>query len=274
MNETIIHTNEQKAAEAFSKQSGIFDQLYSGNEIIRYKRKRVRLHVQNFLTLNSKILELNCGTGEDAIWFAQNGYTVHATDISYGMLEKLDQKIKKFQLDRRISYELCSFTGLDRLAEKGPYDCIFSNFAGLNCTEELDKVLASFSPLLKKDGIVTLVLLPEFCLWEFLLLFKGKFKTAFRRFFSSKGKKAHIEGKYFKCWYHNPSFVIHHLKKDFELLNLEGLCTLVPPSYIENFATKYPRAFQFLKSKEDKWKHKWPWRSIGDYYIISLRKTG
>ncbi|HWC53136.1 MAG TPA: hypothetical protein VG676_06100, partial [Chitinophagaceae bacterium] len=69
MNETIIHTNEQKAAEAFSKQSGIFDQLYSGNEIIRYKRKRVRLHVQNFLTLNSKILELNCGTGEDAIWF-------------------------------------------------------------------------------------------------------------------------------------------------------------------------------------------------------------
>ena len=53
---------------------------------------------------------------------------------------------------------------------KGPYDMIFSNFAGLNCTGELDKVLASFSSLLKPKGIVTLVLLPGFCLWEFLLI--------------------------------------------------------------------------------------------------------
>lgn len=272
MNKTIIHTNELKAAEAFSKQAVIFDQLYSGNEIIGYKRKRVRDHIQKFLPLHSRILELNCGTGEDAIWFAQNGYMVHATDISYGMLEQLDQKIKKNHLDTRISFEPCSFTRLDQLAEKGPYDCIFSNFAGLNCTEELDKVLRSFSPLLKKDGIITLVLLPKFCLWEFLLLFKGKFNTAFRRFFSKNGRTAHVEGYYFKCWYYNPGYVIRNLKKQFEVLSIEGLCSLVPPSYIENFADKHPTIYRWMVKTENKWKDKWPWKFIGDYYVISFRK--
>ncbi len=149
---------------------------------------------------------------------------------------------------------------------------IFSNFAGLNCTNELNKVLGSFTSLLKPNGIITLVILPKFCLWEFLLLFKGKFKTAFRRFFSRDGRKAHIEGHFFKCWYYNPSYIMRHLKKDFELLSIEGLCTLVPPSYIENFAEKRPKLYQLLKTKEEKWKNRWPWKYIGDYYIISLRK--
>lgn len=273
MNETAVNSSEEKAATAFTKQSDVFDELYSTNEIIRYKRKRVRDHLQKFLPKNNTILELNCGTGEDAIWFAQNGYSVHATDISNGMLEQLKHKINAKQLAHQIGYEQCSFTCLNQLKEKGPYDCIFSNFAGLNCTEELDKVLASFFPLLKKDGIVTLVILPKFCLWEFLLLFKGKFKTAFRRFFSKNGRKAHIEDSYFKCWYYNPGHIIKKLIKQYEVLSIEGLCSFVPPSYIEHFAEKYPVFYRMLTKAENKWKSKWPWKFIGDYYIISLRKV-
>jgi ubiquinone/menaquinone biosynthesis C-methylase UbiE len=272
MNETVVNINEEKAAAAFTQQSNLFDQLYSGNTIIQYKRERIRNHVRQFLKPESFILELNSGTGEDAIWFAQQGYKVHATDISSGMMNELEQKVRSFHVEDKITTEICSFTELKKLVNKGPYDCIFSNFAGLNCTDELNKVLKSFSPLLRSNGFVTLVILPDFCLWEFLLLFKGKFKTAFRRLFSRKGRKAHIEGHFFKCWYYNPSYVIRHLKKDFELLSVEGLCTIVPPSYIENFAEKHPKKYQWLKRKENKWKSKWPWKNIGDYYIISFRK--
>ena len=271
MNE-ILNTNEQKAASAFSKQAKAFDKLYSGNTIIRYKRKRVRDHISQYLLPNSHILELNCGTGDDAIWFAENGHHVHATDLSNGMIEILKQKISEQKLEERISYEKCSFTTLNQLRNKGPYDVIFSNFAGLNCTGELNKVLQCFYPLLKPGGIITLVILPRFCLWEFLFLFRGKFKTAFRRFFSSKGKNANIEGESFRCWYYNPSYVIRQLANEFDLSGLEGLCTLVPPSYIENFAEKHPALYRRLVLQEEKWKKKWPWKYIGDYYIISFRK--
>ena len=272
MESVVSHINETNAAEAFSEQSAVFDNLYSYNAIIQYKRERVRNHVLQYLPENSQILELNSGTGEDAIFFAGKGHHVHATDISQSMQKQLMQKVKRNGLDMRVTRELCSYTASDQLKNKGPYDLIFSNFAGLNCTDELDKVLKSLPTLLKPDGVVTLVILPKFCLWETLLLFKGKFRTAFRRFFSSNGRIAHVEGHYFKCWYYNPSYITKRLKDQFEVLGIEGLCTIVPPSYMEGFAEKHPSIYGFLKKWEDRLKFNWPWKYIGDYYIISLKK--
>jgi ubiquinone/menaquinone biosynthesis C-methylase UbiE len=270
MSASSQHINEEQAAAAFTKQAAIFDALYSPDTIIQYKRERVRQHLQQFISPNSNVLELNSGTGEDAVWLAQHGHHVHATDISAGMQQQMIEKIKTFKLQDKITYELVSFTQLEKLQPQ--YDHIFSNFAGLNCTHELDKVLRSFNALLKPGGKITLVILPKFCLWEFLLLFKGRFRTAFRRLFSSNGVTAHVEGEVFTCWYYNPSFVIKQLQQEFSLLAVEGLCTLVPPSYIEGFAEKHPRLYNSLRSKEDKWKTKWPWKYIGDYYIISFEK--
>jgi ubiquinone/menaquinone biosynthesis C-methylase UbiE len=251
--------NEQEAASAFSKQAQGFDAYDAGNTIIHYKRQRVRTHV--------------AGTGEDAIFFARQGHRVHATDIAEGMQSRLREKVAAHRLSDRVSTELRSFTDLANLSQKGPYDCIFSNFAGLNCTRDLQSVLRSFAPLVKPGGLVTLVILPPFCLWETAMLFRGHFKTAFRRIlYGRKGAPAHVEGVHFRCWYYSPSFVKRALKDSFDPIKLEGLCTIVPPSYIEHFPERHPIGWNWLKAREDKWRENWPWRSIGDYYIISFRK--
>jgi len=271
MSEPVNISNEQEAAKAFSKQSSVFDELYTPNTIVQYKRERVRKVVEELVRPGSTILELNAGTGEDATYFATKGYKVHATDIAEGMLKELRTKVKNKGLDNKVSTELCSYTQMAELKNKGPYDLIFSNFAGLNCTGELSKVLHSFKPLLKPGGRVVLVILPSFCLWETLMLFRGKFKTAFRRWGTKNGRTAYVEGVPFKCWYYDPSFIISTLKNDYNVIGLEGLCTIVPPSYIEHFAERHTRLFNFLKKWEEKLKNKWPWKSIGDYYIISLK---
>jgi predicted O-methyltransferase YrrM len=283
--------NETETARAFSKQAEIFDAYDAGNTINQYKRQRVREHVLRYMDAahtgsaatgvagNAElepervILELNAGTGIDAAYFAGKGYRVHATDIAEGMQEKLREKMRRQGLTDRVTTELCSFTALDTLRQRGPYDLIFSNFAGLNCTDELDKVLRSFAPLVKPGGQVTLVILPGFCLWETLLFLRGRWRTAFRRLISGrKGTQSHVEGHYFRCWYYSPSYVVRALKDSFDLLSVEGLCTIVPPSYIEHFAEKHPGAWRLLRVLEEKWKTRWPWKYIGDYYIISFRK--
>ena len=273
MNEPVNHINEQQVALAFTGQSAIFDQLYATNGIVAYKRERVRQFLLKYLRPGSRILELNAGTGDDAIFLAKQGHHVHATDISTGMQARLKEKVLSQGMNAYVSQELCSFTSLEKLTDKGPFDCIFSNFAGLNCTGDLQKVLASFDFLLKPGGIVVLVVLPRFCLWETLLMFRGKFKTASRRFFSSGGRKAKIDGAFFTCWYYSPGFIRHALKKEFELKELEGLCTIVPPSYIENFPEKFPGLYGWLCRMENRLKGRWPWKYIGDYYIISLQKV-
>lgn len=262
----------QQAAAAFTRQSALFDDLYLPDTIVQYKRERVRMHVIRYLPPQGSILELNAGTGEDAIYFARKGHRVHATDISSGMQQVLAGKVKEARLENRISYEPCSFTELERLRQKGPFDLVFSNLAGLNCTPDLDKVLAAIEHLLKPGAILTLVLLPKFCLWESLLVFKGYFKTAFRRFSGSSGAPAQVEGIRFRCWYYNPSYITRRLDTAFSLLSIEGLCAFVPPSYIRHFPEKHPRLYRFLQRKEDRLKSRWPWRSVGDYYIISMRK--
>jgi ubiquinone/menaquinone biosynthesis C-methylase UbiE len=273
MNELSEDRNEQDVASAFSRQAPSFDQYDAGNTIIQYKRRRVREGVMQCLAPGSRILELNAGTGQDSTWLAGKGHTVHATDIAPGMLGQLEKKVDALGLRRQVTWELCSFTRLSALKAKGPYDLIFSNFAGLNCTDKLDEVLRSFSDLLKPGGQVVLVVLPSFCLWESLLLFKGKFRTAFRRLFAKKGARSHVEGVYFKCWYYPPSYITRVLARSFTLKGLEGLCTIVPPSYIEGFAERHPKLYHWLVRKEDRWKRSWPWRSIGDYYIITLQKN-
>jgi ubiquinone/menaquinone biosynthesis C-methylase UbiE len=273
MNKTLTYQQaENAAAAAFDRQAPIFDEIYSNDLIIQYKRKRVREHVLKFLQPQSEILELNAGTGEDALFFAQHGHKVHATDISTAMQAALRTKMEANNAQDLVSTELVSFTHLDQLSNRGPYDLVFSNFAGLNCTAQLEQVLLSLPPLVKPNGHITLVILPAFCLWESLLAFRGKFKTAFRRMAGSKGASAHIEGEHFRAWYYNPGFVRRTLRQDCHLVGLEGLCTLVPPSYINQFGEKYPRSFRFLQKLEDRWKSGWLWRNIGDYYIITLQK--
>ncbi|MGV3504792.1 MAG: class I SAM-dependent methyltransferase [Adhaeribacter sp.] len=272
MVERKVKTDELAARRAFSKQAALFDALYAPNPIIQYKRQRVRSLVLPFLRPGQRILELNAGTGEDAVFFAQRGYRVHATDLSEDMLQVLKHKVCQAGLQDRVSTEVCSFTGLEALSSKGPYDLIFSNFAGLNCTAHLDQVLASFSSLLKPGGRVVLTVMPGFCLWECLLALKGHFKMAFRRTYSRKGAAACIEGQPFRCWYYPPGYISKHLGASFRTLKLEGLCSLVPPSFLEFFPVRHPLIYSWLVGLEDKWKGSWPWKYIGDYYIMALEK--
>ena len=74
---TEANINEQLAEKAFTGQSGIFDEIYSGNTIVDYKRERVTYACTwNLLKPQSHILELNSGTGDDAIFFAQKGHNI------------------------------------------------------------------------------------------------------------------------------------------------------------------------------------------------------
>jgi ubiquinone/menaquinone biosynthesis C-methylase UbiE len=166
--------------EAFSRQSEIFDEYEENNQILKWMRKVTRTHISRYLRNNDRILELNAGTGLDAVYFAEKGNKIHCIDISDGMLKKLDEKIKARNLVSLISYQVLSFTELDKLGNNS-FDYIFSNFGGLNCVKDLNEVFRYFGNILKPGGKVTLVIIPPICPWELALIFKGNFRTAFRR---------------------------------------------------------------------------------------------
>lgn len=258
-------------SKAFSLQSSSFDAIDDGNELILWIRDRVRNEVLHFIPDGAHMLELNCGTGIDALFFAQKGYHVLATDNAPGMLDTLGKKAARLQLQDNIQYKQCSFNNLEELGDEKKYDYIFSNFGGLNCTDNLAKVLHDIDRLLKPGGYFSLVIMPVICPWEIITVFKGYFKTAFRRF-AKNGTMAHLEGEWFKCYYYNPSYIMGQMQEKFKLASLKGLSIVVPPPFIEGFVKKHPKLFSRLEKIENKIWDIAPFNRWCDHYIITMQK--
>lgn len=266
---TVSEINLKNVNTAFTKQSIIFDRIEEENIILKLMRKKIRDHVLSSLNPGDKILELNAGTGLDAVFFAQKGFEIHAIDVSDGMIKELEKKVFLNNLKNKISYEKLSFSNLEQIKNK-KFDFIFSNFGGLNCIDDLRKVTKNFPSLLNKNGRVTLIVMPKICPWEIALSFKGNFKTAFRRF-KKNGTLSNIEGIKFKSYYHSPKKIIASLGKDFKLINLIGLNSLIPPPYMKNFPKYFPGLFRFLEKIENKISHRFPFNIAADHFILTAK---
>lgn len=253
--------------QAFSRQSFLFDEYEKENKILNWMRSVTRRHLLRHLKAGDKVLELNSGTGLDAVFLAEKGYRVHCIDIAEGMITKLDEKIREKELHQRISYQLLSFTNLTNLNEQS-FDYIFSNFGGLNCAGDLSSVFNQFDKILKPGGKITLVIIPPVCPWELALVFKGNFKTAFRRL-HNKGIEANVEGVKFQTYYYSVHDTMKALGNKFRLLEIEGLASFSPPPYMENFPKKFPAFYKFLTKLDGRLSHYFPFNRFADHFILS-----
>ena len=264
-----IDAQLELVSQAFSRQSVRYDAYEEKHGILKWIRAQVRGHAMRFLNKGDRILELNSGTGLDAVFFAQQGFRVHATDLSDGMISQLQQKVEHFKLQDRITVQQCSFTRLEEIPDSH-YDYIFSNFGGLNCIPNLKVVSSPIRRLLRPGGFVTVVIMPPVCPWELASIFRGHFKTAIRRL-RRNGVLAHIEGVYFKTYYFMPRQLLKAFGNDFKKVGLQGLASFSPPPYMENFPKRYPKLYKLLRTLDERMAHVPPFNSWSDHFILTMQ---
>src|SRR6266545_7554432 len=113
MNKPVLTVDQSKTiAEAFSRTAEKYDSFAEDHPHLTRMRNKVYSHVMRYVPRGARILELNAGTGTDAIQLAQRGYFVHATDIAPGMLNLLRGKVNNLGLSDRITIEERSFLSL------------------------------------------------------------------------------------------------------------------------------------------------------------------
>ena len=261
--------NYVEVNKAFSKQSFRYDEEDTNNSMLQVWRKQVYAHVDAFLKPASKILELNSGTGIDAVHFVKSGHRVHCVEISDGMIEEISQKIEKFQLQASLSYQQLSFESLDQVS--GKFDYVFSNFGGLNCCNDLGKVTGKMAKLLNSGARVTWVIMPPVCGWELVWMLKGDFKKAVRRF-QKDGTMAHLEGEYFKTYYYSLKELKRAFGDEFKFLKSEGLGSFSPPPSATRFTAKYKSLTRLLCAVDQKVKNYFPFNRWADHIIVTFQK--
>lgn len=260
------------AGAAFDRIAQDYDRRFTDSLIGRAQRDAVWKMLIRTFRKNAKVLELNCGTGEDAIYLAGNGISVVALDASRQMIARAEQRLQHNSPKTPVSFRELPTERIDELHPETLFDGAFSNFSGLNCIADLEAVASSLARLVKQDGRLVLCFSTRFCPMEILYyLTHGQWRKAFRR---CKGyTKVTLDRLQFTVYYPTLRKIRQSFAPDFRLYSCTGIGVAVPPSYLEGWARQHPRIFRILRRLEERLASLPILRSRGDHVLLCFEKV-
>lgn len=203
----------------FDRIANAYDTLWTHSEAGRAQRDAVWRVIDGLFQTGDEILDIGCGTGEDAVHLGRNGVHVSAIDASAEMV--------KIASARGVSATQLAVEQLNRI--HGRYDGVLSNFGALNCTADLATVADSLHRLLRPRRYVAVCLLNRVCAWE-IAWFGAQLRAraAFRRL-KRTGVTASLG---VHVAYPSARDVCQAFAAGFELVRSVGIGVFVPPSFV------------------------------------------
>jgi ubiquinone/menaquinone biosynthesis C-methylase UbiE len=259
----------------FDHMATSYDSVFTNSAIGQLQRNHVWKYIENIIPqLNGfDMLELNCGTGEDAMLFSDRGFNIIATDISEEMLKVTQQKVQQYSMQHRISSQYLDLESFDETSFNKKFDLIFSNFGGLNCVnpQSLQILLKKLPLALNKGGRFIAVIMPKHCLWESAyFLAKFSLRKAFRRW-TNKEVLTDLQGVSTYTWYYSPSQIINWSSTYFEPVQHKPIGFALPPSYLEPFFAKRSGWLRQLNRVENKLNTLPRLSRFSDHYLLDLQ---
>ena len=230
-----------------------YDETFTFTQTGKYQRERVWNYLDK-LNLNNKdvsALEINCGTGEDAVYLASRFQSVVATDLSSEMIRIAIEKSK----EKKISTIDFFATDMLEIRKKLPdrkFDMIFSNFGGLNCLsdDQVQNLSSELKSMSNPGGNLILVIMGRKCLWEKIyFILKGKTSSINRRKIRS-GVNANVGTTYQKTYYYSPKEIQNHFSESWNFMRVIPIGLFLPPSYLDPFFSKHLWLLKLLRSAE------------------------
>lgn len=148
-------TSEPTPAEAWEARYAEKSQIWSGRPNVALTET-----VKDLTPGNA--LELACGEGADAIWLAEQGWIVHAVDISPTAIQRGRVQAEKVGVDKSISWEVADLT--DWVAN-GEFDLISAIFMHSRSELKRNRILKNALAALSPGGALLIVGHAEFPFW-------------------------------------------------------------------------------------------------------------
>lgn len=265
------------AVRAFDHTAPRFDERFGEWRSVAAQRRAVRRYLLRTFAPGHRLLELGAGTGEDALFLLERGYDVTVTDGSPTMVERAAEKLREAGFGDRPTPEQVVLEELDRFADRHleagrpPWDGAYSNFAALNCVEDLSSLARPLARLLRPGARCLLVVFGPCPPGEVVVeLLRGRPKAAVRRFRRGPAP-ARLGGEHFQVWYPSPWTVASALAPWFRLRRIRGVGILVPPSAAEPFISRFPRLVTALEAADRLLAA--PLALLGDHVLLDLERT-
>jgi ubiquinone/menaquinone biosynthesis C-methylase UbiE len=250
-----------------------YDDTFTSSVVGRAQRLAVWKELANAFRAGDRVLEIGCGTGEDACFVAQRGIRVTACDSSSQMIAVAERKIAKDGLQDFVSALQLRAEEISSLRSGEAFDGAFSNFGALNCIADLHRLARDLAGILRPGANLVLCWMGPTCLWEMLwYLAHGSRERAFRRF--KRGGVTASLGPHASVHVHYPSIrlLVHAFAPEFRLKSVTGIGVAVPPSYAELWAQRHPGWLRFFE-RADRALGRLPGtRLLGDHVLVHLQR--
>ncbi|HAN32480.1 MAG TPA: hypothetical protein DCQ06_12865 [Myxococcales bacterium] len=245
-----------------------YDAKFSDAALGVLLRTRIWRVLHQSMPDSGALLELGCGTGEDALHMASRGAHVTATDVSEKMCALTATKTASLQVNTAL---LNLNTPADSVVQ-GPFDGAWSSLGPLNCVADRQPFWRWLTEHLQPDAPVVLIIMNKWTPWDwFWFGIHGQWQAATRRFRS--GQLAHAgAGSTISVWYPGWRTVAAECSEHFVCERVEGLGVLLPISEAAHLVDRWPKVFEVLGQLE-RFVCRLPlFRSLSDHYIIQLRR--
>lgn len=262
------------AVRAFDALAPGFDAAFSGWASVAAQRRAVRRELLAAFPPGARLLELGGGTGEDALFLAAEGRGVHVTDGAPAMVAQTRAKARASGLDGLVTAEAVTLETLDAWAAARTgvrFDGAYSNFASLNCVTDHASVARGLARALPPGARALLVVFgPASPAEVAVLLLRGRFRAAFRRF-SRIPAPARVAGETFTVTYPAPRAFAAAFSPWFALRKTTGVGVFVPPSSAEPWISRVPLALAAAEALDRVFAR--PLALLGDHVLLDFVRT-
>ncbi|HEX4137208.1 MAG TPA: methyltransferase domain-containing protein [Bryobacteraceae bacterium] len=248
------------ATAFFDRVASRYDELWTNTDTGRLQRAAVWRHVDPLFRTGTHILDLGCGTGEDAVHYSEAGVRVTAFDASPEMV--------RVARNRGVDAHVLAIEELSTL--EGSYDGAISNFGALNCVPDPAE-LRPLAQLIRPGGHLAICIIGRFCLRESLhFLGRGRIGKAIRRWNGVNRSASLLSTSLdLSVYYPTVQQIRRALAPDFVLSKTTGIGVCVPPSYI---STLSPKALAFCEGIDRRLAHRRFFRALSDHRLLIFRR--
>jgi ubiquinone/menaquinone biosynthesis C-methylase UbiE len=243
-----------------------YDVAVAGDEWVR---RQLWQHYARLFPAGSRVLDLSCGTGSDAVFLAERGVDVVGLDASAQMVAECRRKVAERGLEHLVQVHHANLITLPSL-EIGCFDGAISAFGGLNTIADLRRLSADVSRLLRPGTHFVVHAVNRFSLWEALgHLRHGRVSAAWR--LTRQERRTFPIGNRAVCHFvFGPGETYaRFFAADFDLIRAYGQGILRPPytlrrvpARVAGFAGRAERSFAA-----------WPvLRALGRFFVLDLER--
>jgi SAM-dependent methyltransferase len=237
-------------SSAFDSLAPTYDADFTASPIAQRLRARVHARLLHAFHPGDHVLELGCGTGQDALALAAHGVSITATDASDGMLATARANTAH---QRTITLQKLDLNALpdDALAASRFWGA-FANFGVVNCVHDrpaLARWLASRIPV---GGAVAFGVMGRYCLWEIgWHVLRAKFDIAFRRL---RGFSTFAVGDSppVAVYYPTVGAITADFAPFFRRAHVQPLGVLLPPTALYPIVERRPALLRRLRAWDDR----------------------